>query len=582
MSATAILQPSAAEWVTPFVDQLDDDEAQAVWEIGQFLSCDNSLTLIVDNKVIGYRWLDTTNPANECAFIRLRARVLCADFDSSDGIQKARDLASTIPYQTFILCSGTPGHAHLFVIVEAEKPRQRIYNQLKDAGADMRRSVRAPGAVQIKPSKGIRARSVPDQGETFRQLADRLVHRKKGTAKPAKPGKLENNFDIEAFAAQPPTATTDRSSKDYEFAYQCQRQGLSYEEFRELHFRHPNGIGQKVLGKPAKHQEDYLQRTWEAPLKGRPASAADKWQRSALTSKRLKKLAKQTDVGPTIRHLASIARKARRMVIGISARTLGEQIGVHHGTAARHLGLLCEAGLLKIVDLNLMTTQARTYRLKSEQTCDTTNPTGSFVCASVLSQDCPLSKHDCFSGAPAQRSLYNLLDSVRPLTAKEIAKRLGRDPSSIRKTIKALGDRVQLKGTGWVRVEDKSLCDAIAKLRGTDRRTVERIERHQRNRAGFYSFREATVKKWIQEQREDPAFAARHTAARRKATQERTQSHLKPHPATDQATQNGSKTEHLPGSKRKQNGSEFHANEGVRQPQNKGMAGPSTRKLDSN
>ena len=96
-----------------------------------------------------------------------------------------------------------------------------------------------------------------------------------------------------------------------------------------------------------------------------------------------------------------------------------------------------------------------------------------------------------------------------------------------------------MKGSGWIRVEDESLCDAIAQLRGTKGRTAERIQRHQRNRAGFYRFREATVKEWLQEQRKDPAFKARHTAARRKATQERTQSQLKPHPATDQATQNG-------------------------------------------
>jgi len=541
VSAAAIIQPSAAEWIVPYVDQLEDDEAQAVWEIGQFLSCDNRLTLIVDNDVIGYRWLNTTNPANECAFIRLRSRVLCADFDSSDGIQKARDAARAIPYQTFILCSGTPGHAHLFVIVEAEKPRQRIYNQLKDAGADMRRSVRAPGAVQIKPSKGILARSVPDQGETFRQLADRMVHRKKGAAKPAKPGKVEGCFDIEAFAAQPPGKGTDRSARDYEFAYQCQRQGLSYEEFRELHFRHPNGIGQKVLGKTAKHQEDYLQRTWKAPIKGRPTPAVEKWLRSALTSKALK-----ANVHPAIRHLASIARKARRMVIGISARSLGEGIGVNHATAARHIGLLCKAGLLEIVDFNSMTTQARTYRLKSEQTCDTTNPPkGFFVCASVLSQDCALSKHDCFSGCSTRKSLYSLLDTTRPTTIKEIQRILGNTPSSIRKLIRALGSLVVRKGSGWIRVEDEALCDEIAKMRGTSRRTVERLERHQRNRDGFYRFRESTVRSWLHEQREDPAFVARHTAARRKATQKRTQSQAKPLPVN--------RTEEKPKPKPKQN-----------------------------
>ena len=173
----------------------------------------------------------------------------------------------------------------------------------------------------------------------------------------------------------------------------------------------------------------------------------------------------------------------------------------------------CEAGLLKIVDLNLMTTQARTYRLNSEQTCDTTNPTGSGVCALIVSQDCAFSKHECFSGTSTRRSLYNLLDTKRPMTIKEIERRLEVTASSIRKLIRALGQLVVRKGSGWIRVEDESLCDAIAQLRGTKGRTAERIQRHQRNRAGFYRFREATVKEWLQEQRKDPAFAAKHTAA---------------------------------------------------------------------
>src|SRR5262245_40352316 len=106
-----------------------------------------ALLLTDDNQ--GDGWVPVSAAVRESRpfAVDLRDDVVAGDWDSSDGVLKARAFAEAAErsgYAAVVVASGRPGHAHVFVVVVDDEDRLILASTAKAMGADVRRTIRPP------------------------------------------------------------------------------------------------------------------------------------------------------------------------------------------------------------------------------------------------------------------------------------------------------------------------------------------------------------------------------------------------------------------------------------------------------
>ena len=538
--------------------QIEELDAVNYKEIAQLMSLDGRFyDLDPNNRVTGIRSLNSWDPQRDAGFIITHRTVVAGDFDQEDGLERAFKLQRKLRYPSIVQRSGhKKGRAHIFVLVWNEDQRQHVAKEIIEAADGDETAYRDPNKhFGIRPLGALhregQSRSINANGWTSAQILD-LV--KKGE-RPAKPIKRRPSADLHQLASES-VPTGFRSARLCLIAGEAVRQGWTYEAFATLILSHPEGAGEKIAKDGTKRQDKYLRDLWSNAAKHwTPVdSKADRWTKRLF--KDAHAMSSQLNLIPVVHFIANL-HKITRGEFQLSIRELAGKLNCGEKRAWNCLNYLKDHGWLKEV-VKGAGFYGSIYVLQFpdlETHCDKVTVSLKGGCtegAFPFPENSTNSAHNSLTGRNAMSRTWHLLSLTQPRTAEEIGRVTGKAKSSVYCQLKRLVDiGLAVKvGKGYVRLDTGAAHADAAKLRMTEDRDVIRRARHLGQRKDRH-------------ERLMEIVAARLAAARRKATQERTQSQLRPHPATDQATQNGNKTEHLPGSKRKQNGSEFHANEGV-------------------
>ena len=521
----------SAAYVLTRPPQHEEADAANYKQIAKLMSLDGLIhDLDPNNKRTGNSWLNSWDTQKDAGFIITHPLIVAGDFDSEDGLEIAYRLQREVRFPSFVQHSGGgKGRAHIFFLVWNEAQRWHCANEIiKAAGGrvdayrdpDKHFGIRPPGALHRLGQ----SRSTSANGWTSHQLLEWIRDGKR----PRKPAKQK--ADLHQLASEP-VPIGFRSTRLCMIAGEAVRQGWNKEAFDTLILSNPEGAGEKIANR--RDQAKYLDGVWaEASKHWKPATGkGSQWLKALARDPRV--LASRRHLLPAAHAIAELHRTTRGM-FHLSIRDLsgklnsGEKRAWNCINELKTLGWITEA-------VKGRGFYASTYSLtfpQKETLADEVSEREERGCTERVFPFAELMAHDSLTGRNAMGSTLLCLSPTEPRTVDEVRKLILRGKSSVYKQLKRLVDlKLAVKtGKGYVRIEDKAAHDEAAKCRAT-------VGRGQRRRRTHADQREArnTIIRAIAKQR--------ITAARRAATQKRMQSQLKP--ASDQATQNGTETEHL-------------------------------------
>ena len=509
----------SAAYVLARPPQLEESEARAALEIAKLVSGNGAFyDLDPKNKKTGTRRLSSWDPQREAGFIRPGPNFVCGDFDQEDGLDKAFKVKRQNPYPSVVLHSGGgKGRAHIILSVSTEAQRLHCEEEIRKAGGDLRREgMRPPGALH----RSGESRSTSAEGFTLQQILE-LV--RDGT-RPKKPAKQKADLHQLASESVP---IGFRSHRLYFLIQEAKRQGWSYEATRTLILNHPKGAGEKIATRSPKGQDKFLRDIWTKDTRGGNESPSlgmsDHWTSYVLNDPRVK--ASRLNLEPVVLMIAKLSRLKRGQPFHLSLRSLADSLNRGPSSVGRCLKALREFGHLRSM-VKGGGKFGSVYALGNYRKWSALPPEGERGCTDGVCHFSELHSHDSLTGLNGLKRYFLILSSSEPLTVAEIASRASRKQASVYvplKRLEALG-LIAKKGRGYVRIEDKAAHAEAAKLRGSLGRGERRKLIHALQREGW---------KLERQRRAD----ARIKEAKRLKLKDQ----LKP----DQATQNGTETEHL-------------------------------------
>lgn len=504
--------------------QLEESEAKAAYEIARLISGNGTFyDLDPNNNRTATRWLSSWDPQRDAGFIRPGLSFICGDFDTEDGLDKAFMLKRRLSFPSAVMHSGgKAGRAHIFIAVSTKAQRLHCEEEIRKAGgpqAVRREGIRPPGALH----RSGKSRSTSAEGFTLQQILELLRDAKR----PAKQGKKK--ADLHQLASEP-VPIGDRSHRLYFLGQEAKRQGWTFEAFCTLILSHPEGAGEKIAKDHAKRQNSYLRDIWaeatrggnESPSLGKP----DLWTRYVLNDPRVR--ASRLNLEQVVLVIAELSR-LRRGSFHLSNRSLADLTNRGASTAGRCLRALCQFGHLRVVATGGGSLGC-VYVLELSGKWSAQPLEGERGCTEGVCHFQEFHSHDSLTGRNGLRRTWLYLSPTEPLAAAEVASRARRGRSSISAQLKKLAELglAAKVGRGYVRIEDKAAHAGAAQARGSLGRGARRKLIHALQREGW---------KLERQRRAD----ARIKEAKRLKLKDQ----LKP----DQATQNRTKIEHLPGSK---------------------------------
>ena len=510
----------SAAYVLARPPQLEESEARAASEIARLLSGNGAFyDLDSNNNKTGTRYLSSWDPQRDAGFITLKLDFVAGDFDQEDGLDRAFKVKRQTAYPSVVMHSGGgKGRAHIFLSVSNEAQRLHCEEEIRKAGGAqaVRREIRPPGA----PHREEQSRSTSAEGFTFQQILELL---RDGT-RPKKPAKQKADLHQLASESVP---IGFRSHRLYFLIQEAKRQGWSYEATRTLILNHPEGAGEKIATRSPKGQDKFLRDIWTKGTRGGNESPSlgmsDLWASYVLNDPRVK--ASRLNLEPVVLMIAKLSRLKRGQPFHLSLRSLADSLNRGPSSVGRCLRTLCEFGHLRSM-VKGGGKFGSVYALGNYRKWSALPLEGERGCTDGVCHFSELHSHDSLTGLNGLKRYFLILSSSEPLTVAEIASRASRKTTSAYaplKRLEALG-LIAKKGRGYVRIEDKAAHAEAAKLRGSLGRGERRKLIHALQREGW---------KLERQRRAD----ARIKEAKRLKLKDQ----LKP----DQATQNGTETEHL-------------------------------------